>query len=89
MSCVTDCTIGGRPAWVKDLGRVRSDKSRSFYSLMQVGFKDTGETLTMPAGKFAKWSTRLDREARESNQSRERVYRSLSGTRTYHLRLAK
>lgn len=61
----TECTIGNRPARITDLGRVRNNKSWRSYSLVQVSFTDTGESQTMPAGEFAKWSARLDREAKQ------------------------
>lgn len=64
MGRTTECEIGKRPAEVTDLGKVRAAKGWKSYSLMRIRFKDTGETLTMPAGEFAKWSTRLDRAAK-------------------------
>lgn len=63
MRDVVDTTIGGRPARIQFVGRVRSKVGRSFYNLMSVRFLDNNESHSMGAGEFAKWSARLDREA--------------------------
>lgn len=62
-------TIGGRPCHVRSLGRVRSQKDRSFYNLMSVTFLDTNEHLSMGAGEFARWSAKLDREHKKAVRS--------------------
>lgn len=67
MGQCTDTVIGGRPARVQDIGRVRSKVGRRFYSLMSVRFLDNNEARTMGAGEFAKWATKLDREAKSTN----------------------
>lgn len=61
-----DNTIGGRRAVVARLGRVRRKKGWGYYNLISVRFLDNGEYLSMGAGEFAAWSTRLDREAARS-----------------------
>lgn len=61
MGQVTDTTIGGRPARVHSIGRVRSKVGRRFYNLMSIRFLDNNEAHTMGAAEFAAWSTRLDR----------------------------
>lgn len=67
MGQCTDTVIGGRRARVQDIGRVRSKVGRRFYSLMSVRFLDNNEAHTMGAGEFAKWATKLDREAKSTN----------------------
>ncbi len=56
----TETTIGGRPARIEQLGRVRQSYGKVI-SLVRVRFLDTNETHTMPGGKFAKWATKADR----------------------------
>ncbi len=65
MGRVTETIIGGRPAVVQDLGRVRSKVGRSYYNLVAVIFSDNGERYTMGAGEFSRWADRLNREAKE------------------------
>ncbi len=58
--------IGGRPALLTNIGRVRHRKKEwGFYNLVSVKFLDNGEYHSMGAGEFAKWSTKLDREAHQ------------------------
>jgi hypothetical protein len=66
----TTTTIGGRPAKVSDIGRVRQNiPGRRFYNLVSIKFLDTEEpAITMPAGKFAKWATAEDRKAKGSSK---------------------
>ena len=62
MGHVIDTTIGGRPARVHQLGRVRSKVGRRFYNLMSIRFLDNNEAHTMGAAEYSKWANRLDRE---------------------------
>lgn len=62
MGQVRETPIGGRPARVHSVGRVRSKVGRSFYNLMSVRLLDNNEAHTMGAAEFAKWSTKLERE---------------------------
>jgi hypothetical protein len=65
----TDTTIGGRPARVSDLGRVRAKRGWRFYNLVSVRFLDNDEYHSMGAGEFARWSTRLDRAAKAEGRT--------------------
>jgi hypothetical protein len=65
MTTHTETTIGGRPCVVSHLGRVRRKVGRGFYNLMSIRFTDNGEYHSMGGAEFAKWSTRLDREAKQ------------------------
>lgn len=61
-----ETTIGGRPAVVTSLGRVRRQKGWGYYNLMSIRFTDNGEYHSMGAAEFAKWSTQLDRKAKKT-----------------------
>jgi hypothetical protein len=57
-------TIGGREARITTT-RVRAKVGWRFYNAMVVRFLDNNEIHTMGAAEFAKWSTRLEREAKQ------------------------
>lgn len=62
MSKPAQITIGGRPALLTNLGRVRAKTGWRFYNLVSVRFTDNGEYHSMGAAEFGAWSTKLDRE---------------------------
>lgn len=57
----TATTIAGRPVRLATV-RTRAKKGWRFYNAMVIRFLDSGETHTMGAAQFAKWSTKLERE---------------------------
>lgn len=66
MSGANNVMIGNRLAVVRCMGRVRSKVGRSYYNLMSITFVDNGERHSMGAAEFARWSTRLERQATAS-----------------------